>query len=75
MCILNPIMPVLGIASYLMLRKCFHSLELTTCHLLSEHSLLNESGEKVKEVGVGGWGEEAGKIRGNSWELRSGGTL
>lgn len=49
-----------------MLRKCFHWLGLMTCHLLSEHSLLNERGEKVKgEEGTGE--EEARKIRGNSW--------
>lgn len=62
----TPRMPVSGIALYLMLRKCFHWLGLTICHLLSEHSLLNERGEKVK--GEVGWeGEEARKIRGNSW--------
>ncbi|XP_077827166.1 uncharacterized protein LOC144335563 [Macaca mulatta] len=46
------------------LRKCFHWLGLTTCHLLSEHSFLNEKGESERS---GGKKEEAGEIRGNSW--------
>lgn len=47
-----------------MLRKCFHWLGLTACHLLSEHSFLNERGESERR---GGKKEEAAEIRGNSW--------